>query len=207
VTATATSSRRKLLWLPGLLLAAIIALAGCGSGSGSSATGGGGAAQRSASAFGWLSPTAPPAGWSLARLQDGRAALAYPPGWSSIHSDPGTVSAALMGPDHRIRGYLNATPRQGDETLANWARFRPAHNGDEGDRNVVTDASARGLHFRTGSGSCVMDHYATVSARYREIACLVRGSKASTVVVGAAVPRDWARLAPELERAISSFAT
>lgn len=207
MTATATSSRRKLLWLPGLLLAAVIALAGCGGGSGSNATGGGGAAQRSASAFAWLSPTAPPAGWALARLAGGQAALAYPPGWSSIHSDPGTVSAALMGSDHRIRGYLNATPRQGEETLANWARFRPAHNADEGDRNVVTDASARGLRFRTGSGSCVMDHYATVSAHYREIACLVRGSKASTVVVGAAVPRDWARLAPKIERAISSLAT
>jgi hypothetical protein len=46
-----------------------------------------------------------------------------------------------------------------------------------------------------------------VSARYREIACLVRGSRASTVVVGAALPGDWARLAPQLERAISSFAT
>lgn len=112
-----------------------------------------------------------------------------------------------MGPHDVIRGYLNATPRQGGETLANWARFRPAHNGDEGDRNVVTDAAARGLRFRTGSGSCVIDHYATASAHYREIACLVRGSRASTVVVGAAVPGAWAQLAPQLERAISSFAT
>jgi hypothetical protein len=143
----------------------------------------------------------------LARLPSGRAVLAYPPGWRSIQSDPGTVSAALMGPHHLIRGYLNATPRQGNETLAGWGRFRPAHNGDEGDMNVVTDASALGLRFRTGSGSCVIDHYATVRAHYREIACLVRGSHASTVVVGAAVPRDWARLAPQLERAISSFAT
>jgi hypothetical protein len=63
------------------------------------------------------------------------------------------------------------------------------------------------LRFRTGSGSCVIDRYATVSAHYREIACLVRGPRASTVVVGAAVPGDWARLGPQLERAISSFAT
>ena len=53
----------------------------------------------------------------------------------------------------------------------------------------------------------MIDHYATVSAHYREIACLVQGSHASTVVVAAAVPHEWARLAPQLERAISSFAT
>ena len=117
------------------------------------------------------------------------------------------MSAAVLGPQGRIRGYLNATPRQGAETLANWARFRPAHNHEEGDRHVVSEAAAQALRFRTGTGSCVIDHYATVSAHYREIACLVRGSKASTVVVAAAVPRDWKRLAPQLERAVSSLTT
>jgi hypothetical protein len=206
VTATATSSRR-LVWALGLLLAAGLAVAGCGGGSGSNAAGGGGAAKRSAGAFAWLSPAAPPAGWALARLPSGRAALAYPPGWQSIESDPGTVSAALVDAHGQIRGYLNATPQQGEETLANWAHFRTAHNREEGDLAVVRDAAARDLRFRTGSGSCVIDHYATVSARYREIACLVHGSRASTVVVAAAVPGEWARLAPQLERAISSFAT
>jgi hypothetical protein len=188
------------------VLSAAIAVAGCGS-SGSQPSTGGGAAPRSAGPFAWLRPAAPPAGWARAALPSGAAALAYPPGWHQIQSDPGTVSAALMGPGRHIRGYLNATPRQGPETLADWAHFRPAHNRDEGDRHVVPEASARGLRFRTGSGSCVIDHYSTVSARYREIACLVRGSRASTVVVGAALPGDWARLAPQLERAISSFAT
>jgi hypothetical protein len=205
--ATATSSRRFVLWVAGLLLTAAVAIAGCGGGSGSNTAGGGGAAARSAGAFTWLSPAAPPAGWALARLPSGRAALAYPPGWRSIHSDPGTVSAALFGANGQIRGYLNATPQQGEETLANWARFRPAHNREEGDLGVVKDAAARGLQFRSGSGSCVIDHYATSSARYREIACLVHGSRASTVVVGAAVPRDWSHLAPQIERAISTFAT
>ena len=203
MTATATSSRR-LLGLAGLLLAAVLAIAGC---AGPNASGGGGAAQRSAGAFAWLSPAAPPAEWALARLPAGRAALAYPPGWRPIKADPGTFSAALMGPHGRISGYLNATPRQGAEKLANWASFRTAHNADEGDRGVVRDAAARGLRFRSGTGSCVIDHYATVSAHYREIACLVQGSHASTVVVAAAVPHEWARLAPQLERAISSFAT
>jgi len=206
VTATATSSRRRLLWLPGLLLAAVLAIAGCG-GAGPTASGGGGAAQRSAGAFAWLSPAAPPAGWALAQLPSGRAALAYPPGWRPVKTDAGTFSAALLGPHGRIRGYLNATPRQGEEKLTNWASFRTAHNADEGDLGVVRDAAARGLRFRSGTGSCVIDHYATVSAHYREIACLVQGSHASTVVVAAAVPHEWARLAPQLERAISSFAT
>ncbi|HKN95254.1 MAG TPA: hypothetical protein VJU60_13045, partial [Thermoleophilaceae bacterium] len=161
----------------------------------------------SAGAFAWLSPSAPPAGWARATLPSGKATLAYPAGWQSVKTDPGTVSAALMGPHGQIRGYLNATPQQGRETLANWARFRTAHNADEGDMNVVTEAAARGLRFRSGSGSCVIDRYATSSARYREIACLVRGSRASTVVVAAALPKDWSRLAPQLERAVSSFAT
>jgi hypothetical protein len=204
VTATATSRSRLRRIVPGLALAAALAIAGCGgTGSGPSRAGG----TPSGATFGWLRPAAPPSGWTVAKLPSGRAALAYPPGWRTIRTDPGTFSAALMGPHQRIRGYLNATPRQGDETLLNWARFRTAHNAHEGDTHVITESSARGLRFRTGSGSCVVDSYATVSAHYREIACLVRGSHASTVVVGAAAPRDWARLGPQLERAISSFAT
>ncbi len=60
--------------------------------------------------------------------------MAYPPGWRTIKTDPGTVSGALLGSHGLIRGYLNATPKSGAETLANWARFRPAHNGEEGGR-------------------------------------------------------------------------
>jgi hypothetical protein len=200
VTATATSSRR-LLGFAGLALVAALALAGCGGSAGPAKR-----ASASTGAFAWLSPGPPPASWTVGHLPSGRAALAYPPRWRAVRTDPGTFSAALMGSDGRIRGYLNATPRQGMESLANWTRFRPDHNRDEGDFNLVSEASANGLRFRTGSGSCVIDRYATSSAHYREIACLVRGSLASTVVVGAAPPRDWARLGPQLERAISSFA-
>jgi hypothetical protein len=175
-------------------LAAALAVAGCGT------------TQRR-SDFAWLRPGPPPPGWHVARLPSGAAALAYPPGWRPIRTDPGTVSLALLAPGGRIRGYLNATPRSGPETLANWTRFRPAHNREEGDRSVVTDAGAAGLRFRAATGSCVMDHYATVSAGYREIACLVRGAHATTVVVAAALPRDWPTLAPELRHAVASFAT
>ena len=194
----ATSSRL----LPGLALAAALVVAGCGG-----ATGGGGHAPAGDHAFAWLRPAQPPLGWKVARLPSGGADLAYPPGWRPIGTDPGTVSAALLGPHGRIRGYLNATPRSGAETLANWSRFRPAHNHQEGDRSVVTDVTATHLRFRAGTGSCVVDHYATVSARYREIACIVRGSRATTVVVAAARPQDWTRLAPALRRSVASFST
>ena len=130
-----------------------------------------------------------------------------PPGWRTIRTDPGTVSAALLGRHGRIRGYVNATPQSGEETLANWTRFRPDHNRDEGDRAVVTEAAGTHLRFRGGTGACVVDRYATSSARYREIACLVRGARATTVVVAAALPRDWPALAPALRRAVTSFST
>jgi len=192
----ATSSRL----LCGLVLAAALAVAGCG---GTSRDAG----HAAADPFAWLQPAHPPAGWKVARLPSGAASLAYPPGWQPIHTDPGTFSAALLGAHGRIHGYLNATPRSGAETLANWARFRPAHNHEEGDRSVVTEASATHLRFRAGAGSCVIDRYATVSARYREIACIVRGSHATTVVVAAAQPQDWGRLEPALRRSVATFST
>jgi hypothetical protein len=181
--------------LAGAALAMALAVAGCG-----------GAAARP-SAFAWLRPAAPPAGWHVHRLPSGAATLAAPPDWRTIGTDPGTVSVALLGPHGRIRGYLNATPQSGEETLANWTRFRPDHNRDEGDRAVVTESTGTHLRFRTGTGACVTDHYATVSARYREIACLVHGARATTVVVAAALPGDWPALEPQLRRAVASFTT
>jgi hypothetical protein len=204
--ATAISSRRLVLALALAGVAALLA-AGCGAGSGGGGSTTASVSHAAAGPFAWLRASAPPPGWKIARLPSGKAALAYPPGWRAIESDPGTVSAALMGPHHRIRGYLNATPQGGAETLANWARFRPAHNHEEGDRAVVRLASARGLLFMNGSGSCVIDRYKTVSDRYREIACIVRGARATTVVVGAAEPGAWQSLAPDLQRAVASFTT
>jgi len=73
---------------------------------------------------------------------------------------------------------------------------------------VRTLASATGLHFRSGSGSCVIDSYLTTSGnRYREIACIVEGRAATTVIVVAAPPSHWAAERPTLERAIDSFTT
>ena len=69
-------------------------------------------------------------------------------------------------------------------------------------------ASATNLRFRVAHGSCVIDTYtSSTGRRYREIACLVAGASATTVVVGAAPPARWQRQGPAIERAVSSFLT
>jgi hypothetical protein len=157
-------------------------------------------------AFKWVRPTSTPAGWRVATTPSG-ASFAYPPSWRPIRTDPGTVSAGPPGPRPALRGYLNATPQSGRETLANWSRFRVAHVADEGARDVRLEGSARGLRFGGGAaGSCVIDSYATQVTRFREIACIVAGRR-TTVVVAAAPVAGWAQHASVLERAVSSFDT
>ena len=169
------------------------------------AVGGGGESRsRPSAAFEWLHPSSPPAGWKVARTAGG-ATFAYPPGWRPIKTDPGTASVALFGSAGRIEGFLNATPRQGAETLANWSRFRPQHNSGEGDRHERIVASTTNARFRAGHGSCVIDTYATSKATYREIACLVAGKRSTAVMVAAAPNALWGRQAATLERAVSSF--
>jgi hypothetical protein len=159
-----------------------------------------------ATAFKWAHPTSTPVGWRLAVTPSG-ASFAYPTAWRTIESDPGTVSAAPAGRRPAFRGYLNATPQSGGETLANWTRFRVAHVAAEGARDVRLDGAAHGLRFPGGAtGSCVIDSYSTHVTRFREIACIVAGRR-TTVVVAAAPATGWARRAPLLELAVSSFAT
>jgi hypothetical protein len=152
--------------------------------------------------FSWLRPAPPPRGWNVVRSTAGT--LAYPPGWTPIKTDPGTASVALLGPAGAIDAFLNATPRQGKETLANWSHFRPAHNKGEGNEDVRLIASSTNLNFRSGPGSCVIDDYTTSKARYREIACLVDGPTSSVVIVAAAPTALWDQQAATLERAVSS---
>jgi hypothetical protein len=151
-----------------------------------------------------LKPASPPSGWNVARTPAG-ATLAYPPGWSSLKTDPGTASVALLDDGGRIDGYLNATPRQGNETLADWGRFRPRHNQDEGNRGVRLLAATTTAHFRSGRGACVIDTYTTSKASYREIACLVPGPGSGAVVVAAAPTSLWHQQAAALQRAVSTF--
>jgi hypothetical protein len=160
-----------------------------------------------APAFRWLDPRHPPRGWKLARLPSGAATLAYPRTWRPIRTDPGTVSVALIGRAGSIRGYLNATPRQGTETPANWQSFRIQHLRQEHLTDVRLIASAERLPFRSGQGSCVIDSYRTSRAHYREIACLVAGIRTSLVVLGAAPSKTWPQQSGTIERAIASIQT
>jgi hypothetical protein len=200
VTAASRLTRRtsETVGLSAAALAAVVLIAGL-AGVGQSGH------RRASGAFAWLHPASPPTGWNIARIRGG-AALPYPPGWRPLKTDPGTASFALLGGGDRIDGYLNATPRQGTETLANWSRFRPDHNRGEGDRSVRLIASSNDLAFRSGRGSCVIDDYTTSKPTYREIACLVSGPSSSAVVVAAAPRALWDHQAATLERAVSSFA-
>lgn len=206
----ATSSRIARAIVAVLAVASAAAFAACGSttqqvvSSGSADA----PAQMRPHAFDWLHPAPSPPSWHTSPLPNGKAELAFPGSWHSIVSDPGTRTAAIRANAGRIVGYLNATPQQGEETLANWGTFRVDHNKDEGDTNITLVASATNLAFRNGHGSCVIDDYRTSSGhRYREIACIVAGANATTVVVGAAPPQDWHAQSPSLERSISALKT
>lgn len=190
-----------------------LASAGCGAGapartsSAPSSAPAGKRARQSGVSFAWLAPRPAPANWQTAKIATG-AAFAYPRGWRRYPGDAGTATAVMLGPRGKIRGYLNLTPRQGEETLGTWASFRVRHNAEEGDREVRSEGVAEGLRFRDGRGSCVRDRYMTVTgARYIELACLVVGANASSVIVAAATPRSWPSLSPVLQRAISAVTT
>lgn len=173
----------------GALLVLSAILAGCGG--------------SSSGPFAWLKAQATPAGWHVVQIRSG-SELSYPPDWQTLSGDTGTATAARVGDGGTFLGYLNVTPRQGDETQAGWASFRTSHNAEEGDRHVKRLAAATGLHFTGGQGSCVKDSYSTFTgAHYVEVACLVKGPTASTVIVGAAPPNSsqWGAI----ERGISAF--
>src|SRR5205085_956502 len=108
-----------------------------------------------------------------------------------IKTDRGTATVALPGRGGSIAGYLNATPKQGAETLANWSRFRPEHNRHEGARGERLIAAINEANFRSGRASCVIDSYVTSKAAYREIACLVSGPRSTAVMVAAAPSAVW----------------
>jgi hypothetical protein len=159
------------------------------------------------SAFRALVPAPAPAGWSSLPLPDGTAVLSYPPTLRRVISDRDAVSAARLGPRGAYLLYLNATPRQGAETLQNWAayRLRVLRAGDAS--SARQDAAATGLAFSGGTGSCVIDDYVTrIGAHhYEELACLVQGRSGASVIVAAAPAARWAQSRPLLERAVAAY--
>jgi hypothetical protein len=150
---------------------------------------------------------AAPASWPALGLPGRSAVLYYPPALHPVPGDADAVSVASRGPAGTYLLYLNATPRQGAESLRRWAAFRPQLLREDDASSVHLDAAAAGLAFRGGTGSCVIDDYVSrIGAHhYREIACLVQGQTAASVVVGAAPASRWAQARPVLERAVAAY--
>jgi hypothetical protein len=150
---------------------------------------------------------AAPTGWPHLTLPNRTAVLSYPPALHRLAGDTDAVSAARLGPDGRFQLYLNATPRQGGERLRGWAAFRLRLLRSEDAASAHQDAAARGVRFRGGTGSCVIDDYVTrIGAHhYEEIACLVQGRTGASVIVAAAPAATWAQARPLLFRAVTAY--
>lgn len=156
--------------------------------------------------FAWLVPASAPHDWAEMTTPSGEAALSYPRTFQRVSADPGAVSAAALGSGVAYDAYLNVTPREGDEQLKGFARFRVAVLRDE-DTSVHLDVAAEGLRFNGNRSSCVMDDYRTRVGghNYQEMACLVIGKRGADVIVAAAPLRRWRQFAPGLRRAFQSF--
>jgi hypothetical protein len=167
----------------------------------------GAASSRPAAAALVPAPAPAPSGWQHLTLPNGTAVLSYPPSMHRVAGDSDAVSAARLGADGAFLLYLNATPRQGGETLRNWSSYRlRLLQGDDASRATL-DAAAVGQPFRGGTGSCVIDHYVTrVDAhRYTELACLVQGRTGASVIVAAAPTALWPSAKAVLARAVSAY--
>ncbi len=157
--------------------------------------------------FAWLASTAPPTTWTRLTLPAGLGSLSVPPGFRAVPGDPGTASLALLGSDGTYLGYLNVTPRQGDERLANWAGSRLAHlRGDE-TISATQDGAVQSVQTENTMRSCVTDDYVTEVGHhhFHEVACLVMTTSAASVVVAATPSGDPAHLWVQLERAVAAY--
>lgn len=159
------------------------------------------------SPFPRLAPTAAPTTWQQVMLPNGSAVLSYPPSLHRVLSDRDAASVAQVSTAGAYLVYLNVTPRQGDETLTNWATFRVNLLREDDASSAHEISSARGVRFRGGNGSCVMDEYITrIGAHhYDEIACLAQGRTGASVIVAAALASQWAAARPLLEQAVAAY--
>jgi hypothetical protein len=167
----------------------------------------GGPARPTGQPFPSMTAAPAPAGWLRLTLPDGTAMLSYPPSLHPVTGDADSVSAARLSPAGGYLLYLNATPRQGDETLRDWTAFRLRLLRSDDAASAYLDAAAVGVRFRGGTGSCVSDDYITKigAHHYREIACLVQGRSSASVIVAAAPAGQWDHAGPLLERAVAAY--
>lgn len=190
-----------------LTAALSLALFGCASGQ-SSASGSFGAANAPASAgFGWFHPGPAPGAWLRASLSGRGATLSYPGSLRPEHGDPGTVTVGSTARSGQTLVYLNVTPKQGGETLHNWPDFRAEHLHEDGQSAVHLDGVSGPLSFRGGHGRCVIDNYTTDEHHnhYNEIACIVQGAHATSVLVAATSTAAWRANSALLEKVVSSY--
>jgi hypothetical protein len=159
------------------------------------------------SPFPRLVPAAAPPTWRQVMLPNGSAVLSYPPSLHQVLSDRDAASVAQVNRAGAYLVYLNVTPRQGDETLTNWATFRVDLLREDDASSAHEVSSAQGVRFRGGTGSCVMDEYITrIGAHhYQEIACLAQGRTGASVIVAAALASRWATARPLLEQAVGAY--
>jgi hypothetical protein len=148
-----------------------------------------------------------PPGWHHLTLPNGTAVLFYPPTMHRVSGDSDAVSAARLGPDGQYLLYLNATPRQGQESLRNWASYRLRFLRSDDASRASLDGAAGNQPFRGGTGSCVLDHYVTraLAHRYTELACLVQGRTGASVIVAAAPTALWPSARAILTQAVSAY--
>jgi hypothetical protein len=190
-----------------LTAALALVLIGCASKSAPSAESGRAAPAATAAGFGWFHPGPAPGAWLRASLTGQRGTLSYPGSLGPQHGDPGTVTVGSTARSGQVLVYLNVTPEQGGETLHNWPGFRVEHLREDGQSAVHLDGVSGPLNFRDGHGRCVVDNYATDEHHnhYNEIACIVQGAHATSVLVAATSTAAWQANRALLERVVSSY--
>ena len=172
-----------------------------------SASSAGAAAASALTGFGWFHPGPAPDAWLHASLTGRSATLSYPGSLRPQDGDPGTVTVGSTARSGRVLVYVNATPKQGDETLHNWPGFRMEHLREDGQSAVHLDGVSGPLTFRGGHGRCVIDNYTTDihHNHYNEIASIVQGAHVTSVLVAATSIAAWQANRALLEKVVSSY--
>ena len=163
------------------------------------------AAGSRAASFRWFAAAPAPATWRHRALSPGAGILSYPATFVSGNDRDG-IARERLDRHGTVLIYLDASPKQGPESLRDWPSYRIGVVRRESN-DVHEDGHAFGLPFRGGSGSCVLDDYRTrvKNHHYREIACFVQGRGHATVLIAAALESEWARAVKILERAVDAY--